>query len=272
MAVGFAAILAALSSCKTVETVPEVRVLTNDSGVKLGEFMAHGPTFLLGGGRPADGSSAKPDVPSGVSARLLEMPSPHNREARFFTPASGTLQVVSVERPSDYHLVAKDLGAWRKLVRTPSAELQASGGLRSSLSEIPWVNGARCFHAKARTYRFPWGDAIVFLTSYVQGNTGGPVNNDMLVLVVQGFTSDGRYAVCGQFPIRHPRLPESLWDKGTKGKVVLPLEDEPGQVETWLGSQPDDAFQPSFSAYAGFLESLEIKGGRPFLRSTGEGG
>lgn len=131
------------------------------------------------------------------------------------------------------------------------------------------MNASRCFHGKLRKKTFPWGDAVLFLTSYVQGRTGGPVNNDMLVLVAQGLTKDGRYAVDARFEIRHPRLPDSLWDERRKGKAVFSIDDECEEAEHWLDSQADGAFDPTFEQYEIFLSSLEITAGKsPTKRAT----
>jgi len=125
------------------------------------------------------------------------------------------------------------------------------------------MNAARCFHAKARIVDFPWGRAVLFLTTYVQGPNDSPVNNDMLVLVVQGLTNDGRYAVSGHFDIRHPLLPDTMDDSRAKGRAYFSLEGETEAAEAWLNRQPDDSFRPSFAQYEKLLASLEIK-------STGE--
>jgi hypothetical protein len=85
------------------------------------------------------------------------------------------------------------------------------------------------------------------------------VNNDMLVLVVQGFTHDGRFAVNGRFEIHHPQLPDSAEEKPTPGKRFMDL-DEPGDnAEKWLDAQLDESFSPSFQEYEAFLSALEIE-------------
>jgi len=132
------------------------------------------------------------------------------------------------------------------------------------------MNAGRCFHGKLRKVSFPWGDAVLFLTSYVQGNTGGPVNNDMLVLVAQGLTNDGRYAVNAHFEIHHPKLPNSSWDERRRGLAVFSIDDECEEAERWLDEQPDVAFTPTIGQYEQFLSSLEISAGNPI--SQGEQG
>jgi len=174
------------------------------------------------------------------------------------------VQVVSIERYFDYERPAS-LGQWRSLLRSASLlDDQAQKMLyETQLSEIPWINAGRCFHGKLRKRSFPWGDAVLFLTSYVQGSHGGPVNNDMLVLVAQGFTKDGRYAVNARFEIHHPKLPDSTWDERRHGLVVFSIDDEREEAERWLDAQPDDSFVPTISQYEEFLSSLEISPGTP---------
>ena len=99
----------------------------------------------------------------------------------------------------------------------------------------------------------------MFITTYVQGTTGAPVNNDMLVLVVQGFTHDGSFAINGRFEVHHPHLPDSVDEKPSAQKHFMDL-DEPGDTaEKWLDAQADESFYPSLQEYEAFLSALEIK-------------
>jgi isoleucyl-tRNA synthetase len=150
---------------------------------------------------------------------------------------------------------------WRGLF---DADLNSGSTARTTLyqkqlSEIPWMNAGRAFHAKLRSRTFPWGRALLFLTTYTQGPGPGPVNNDMLVLVVQGLTHDGRFAVNGRFEIHHPQLPDSADEKPRVEKHFFDL-DEPGDAaEKWLDAQADESFDPSLQDYEAFLSALEIK-------------
>ena len=251
----------ALAGCSTKETIPAVHIAPNTSGIIVGDIYSHGPQNLLGAiGRP-------PDVPSGVSASIQKIQPLHNKEPRYFIPASGVLQVVSIEKPENYNTqwvnFEGKLKKWEQFVNSEQLTDQEArrflydGDLQR---EIPWNNAGRCFHAKLRFRTFPWGKAVMFLTTYVQDNEGGPVNNDMLVLVVQGFTNDGRYAVNGHFEIHHPELPDSFWDKSTTGKMRIDLQNVDGRAEKWLDSQPDDSFEPTLEQYETFLRALQIAG------------
>ena len=264
------AILAAclLSACTTGESTPRVHVLSNASGLEASEFQKQGPHRLLGQSWNDQGTPNPPDVPSGVSARVRGTDAPHNKEPRYFIPASGRLQVVSVEQPANYNTqyfhFEGSLHQWQTLIAKegPPGPVQRQVLYNNQLSEIPWTNAGRCFHAKLRLRHFRWGKAVMFLTSYVQGSTGGPVNNDMLVLVAQGITNDGRYAVNAHFQIRHPKLPETSWDEHHAGRVFFSIDDETAKTEQWLDTQPDDSFEPKLSRYESFLDALEITHGR----------
>ena len=258
---GGLAILAAaiLTGCRTGETIPGLRVLPNASGVAVGTTRSHGPVGLMGYvGEP-------PNVPPGTTLSIPRTEPLYNTQPRYFIPASGRLEVVSIERPAKYNTQSvsfeRNVQRWRQFVADDHADDAGARTLLAgdNLSEIPWVDAARCFEAKLRRRTFPWGKAVLFLTSYVQGKTGGPVNNDMLVLTVQGFTDDGRYAVSGHFAIHHPKLPDSLWDQHLKGKAVFDIDDETRQAKAWLDAQPDDTFQPTFASYETFLAALRVK-------------
>ncbi len=258
----------------TTETLPEVRVLPNDSGVTVGNFEKHGPKYLLGG-IPLDrsGRPAPYDVSTGVWARAQRLEPLHNTEPRYFIPASGSIQVVSIENPMAYNTEYKNFEAelklWKWLINSAPLDHQTQAYLNQRQpSEIPWTNAGSCFYAKLRRRSFPWGNAVMYLTSYVQGSTGGPVNNDMLVLVLQGITKDGRYAVNAHMEIRHPKLPDSLWDKRTQGLKVFSIDDQTDQAQRWLDSQPDDSFDPSFEQYEKFFDSLRISRGHPLMEET----
>lgn len=266
--------LAFLPGCATqtvtTETLPDVKILPNESGLTIGDFNKHGPKYLLGG-IPLDqsGQPSPYDVPTGVWARAQRMESLHNTEPRYFIPASGSIQVVSVEKPAAYNTPYKNFEAqlkqWKWLINSAPLNPETQAYLnQQQLSEIPWTNAGTCFYAKLRRRSFPWGTALLYLTSYVQGSTGGPVNNDMLVLVLQGITKDDRYAVNAHMEIRHTGLPDSLWDKRTEGLAVFSIDDQTKAAERWLDVQPDDSFRPTFRQYEEFFDALRISPGGPY--------
>lgn len=177
---GFIA-LACLAGCSGTETIPRVAIHSNSSGIEAGKIEESGPSYLIDGGLDMNGKTIPPDIPSRTTIEVKRAQALHNKQPRYFIPASGRVQVVSVEHYSEYS-GASALTKWRNLLNS----LEALGTVeqkmlsQTQLSEIPWMNAGRCFHGKLRKRSFPWGDAVLFLTSYVQGNTGGPVNNDIV--------------------------------------------------------------------------------------------
>lgn len=253
-----------LISCAHRETTPSVTVKPNDSGLVCSDFTfkpAH--NFL---GESWDGFTGKkypPDVPPGVFADVKRSNPIRVQGSRYMISAPGRLAIVSVEQPHKYstkwsnevqelenHRTALNRGDVRQLCT------------RSGGDEIPWMNASRCFHGKARIEQFPWGRAVMFLTTYVQDSMKEvPVNNDMLVFTVQGLTADGRYAVNGRFDIRHPRLPDTMDDWNAPGRRCFDLSEEKqlDAAEAWLDRQPDDSFLPGLGQYVKLLSALEIK-------------
>ena len=257
---GLIALIAAglLSSCSTRETIPRVRLLPVASGWELGEFHAQGPRHLMGS--RVNGPPEPPDIPSSTSAKIRRIQLPND--------AHGYLQVVSIERPAAYNNGHFDavINLWRNLTdrETPLGPADQEMLNQRKRPEIPWINAAKCFYAKLRVRRFRWGKAVMFLTTYVQGHTGAPVNNEDLVLVVQGFTKDGRYAVNAHIDIHHPKLPDKESDKPHAGKAYFAIDDdnENRKAERWLDAQADDSFELGIGQYEALLDALEIVPGR----------
>lgn len=256
-------ILVCLTGCVSTETTAHVVVKPNNSGIEVGGVRSEEPSWLIGRRWDVNGKLDPPDIPTRTVVEVKLVRSLNNKEPRYFIPASGAVQIASIERWSKYGRLST-LKRWHHLIHSPDplGDTEQKMLNDTQLPEIPGANAGRCFHAKIRKKSFPWGDAVLFLTSYVQGRTGGPVNNDMLVLVAQGFTKDGRYAVNARFEIHHPALPNSSWDKRRKGRAVFSIDDECEEAERWLDAQPDDSFAPTFDQYQQFLSSLEITQGK----------
>ena len=247
ISLGLAAVLF-LNSCNHTETVPNVEVRPNHSGFNVAKIRTHGPE---------DGFMQK--LPSGVSITIQHPDPTRNPTPGYYIAGDQALDVLSLRDAENYPNIG------RKLVRDWQTFLQSPGSVRPEDlpgSEIPWINAACMFHAKLRVRTFPWGRAVLFIASYAQGGHGGPVNNEELVLVIQGITNDGQYAVHAHLPIRHPKLPDSAREnRHNEGKIYFAFDSEYKAAERWLTAQPDNSFFPTLQQYEELLSSLVI--GRP---------
>jgi len=239
-------------------------VRENSSRLIVGEVESEGPSYFFGSVSysPETGRPSPPSVPPRATMRLKRVKPLHNREGRYFIPASGRLQIVSLERPEKYRL-EEDLKSWRSILSSGDpVGPRTRKLLEDQLGEIPWMNAAQAFHGKLRYRKFSWGRAVLFLTTYVQGITSETIDNDGLILIVQGLTDDGRYAVNGHLEIRHPGLPDSLHFSASPTRRS-PLYRQEGwdRAEKWLDAQPDESFEPTIGQYEKFLEALEISPG-----------
>lgn len=66
------------------------------------------------------------------------------------------------------------------------------------------INAAPMMHAQTAYLDFQNGSGVRYLTQFAQAV--GPITNDELVYVFQGFTQDGEIYVVAIFPVNHPDL------------------------------------------------------------------
>jgi hypothetical protein len=237
------------------ETFPILLLAPNSSGIALVRTELYGPKSLLGY------LGATPDIPSRTVASVERI---HPTGA--LNAVLGGLCVTSIERPAAYDRgtirFADTIHKWKLLIDGESMTNDEADKIlyQDQLDEIPWQDAGRRFPAKLRRRAFPWGKAVIFLTTgYAQGPMGGLVNNEMLTFVVQGITNNGRYGVNGHFAIHRPNLPNSAEDKNRNGKVIFDIDKQGESAAKWLDTQPDDSFEPTFLQYETFLESLRIE-------------
>ncbi len=238
----------ALSATPLVATPPQVRLAESVPGLEIEQPpQAYEARRLVG----------DIAVPPGVVLKLKRIRPLTPPAPRHLVPPSSEIRVVDLQEAGKYGLQTL-IEKWHTLIE--SGDPAQAGPLRDRprISEIPWMNASRLFNARVRFHTFPWGKAVLFITSYAQSSVNGPVNNDMLTLVVQGLTNDGRYAVNARLELRHPELPESTWDRGA---MRIDIMRNSSQTEEWLERQPDDAFRPAITDYLRLLEGLQIGDG-----------
>ena len=196
---------------------------------------------------------ARPDVPPSRIARLRPPLPVQTHGARYIIAPGGALQILSLADIDAFPNLRGKCGSLATLIAQDDLR-----GYDSQIPELVFQNASQVFAGKPRIHEFPWGRGIVFLTSYIQGKAGCLVNNDMLVLNLQGLTHDGRFGICGHFAIRHPRLPNTMDDRRGGPYMAFDLDTEGKRAGAWLNQQPDESFSPSISAYVELFSHLVI--------------
>lgn len=245
-----AGLFMAMSLVSCAVRMPEVSVLPNKSGIECSSF-SFVPEHNLRGGM-----SQNPDVPPAMVAKITHLKPIQTKAERYMIAPAGMLRVVSLEQPHRFPECESNRKELLQMMKDHGSHI----GRYNRVPETPGANASQMFFGKSKVQEFPWGKGFVFLTTYINAKTGCLVNNDMLVLTLQGVTTDERFAVSGRFAIRHPKLPEDMHDKRGGPFVAFAIDDNRDRVraEAWLDRQPDDSFQPSISCYMEMLSQLKI--------------
>ncbi|MEZ5304470.1 MAG: hypothetical protein R3F11_28070 [Verrucomicrobiales bacterium] len=138
-------------SCATRESVPQVRLLGNKSGLKPEaiEFV-DAYSFL--------NSSGPPDVPRGSILSLGGRIGSSFSGSRYLVSSNGRVRILSVENPKKYHLT-ENLARLRQSLSAgdPSIACTIHGE-----DEVPWMNAGRQFIARREIREFPMGQGAPF--------------------------------------------------------------------------------------------------------------
>jgi hypothetical protein len=87
-----------------------------------------------------------------------------------------------------------------------TAHANTSGG--EGIPVLPVVNAGQVIVVKPQYFNFQDGVGVRFITFYAQGI--GPITNDALFYTFEGMTTDGKYVVSVQFPVKASILPDSF--------------------------------------------------------------
>lgn len=123
---------------------------------------------------------------------------------------------------------------------------------------LPLINMGQAFHSNVRFLDFQNGSGVRFLTMYAQA--ANPINNQELVYVFQGLTSDGEKVVTAYLPVHHPALPP---DANTLPEESLnAIYQDYGayirEVTSMLEGEAAQSFSPSLEALDALIASLQV--------------
>lgn len=171
---------------------------------------------------------------------------------------------------------------WAYAKAKDGAEAQLDENVDLLSPRPPLANqGARAdFFARFARKHFPWGDAVSFLSQYIDDTALYAPNNGHLFYEVWGVTRDKRFTIVMKVNVRHPKL--SSWGKDSR-IIHIPEENLPavdtrsvaerqkayGKImATAIQNDPDyklinqcspTEFEPSLSAIDELLDSIRVR-------------
>jgi hypothetical protein len=125
----------------------------------------------------------------------------------------------------------------------------------TSLPDFPPRNAGHLVQDKVQHVDFPWGQGVFYLCAFTQGPGSFP-NNDELIYLFQGLSSDGRLYVSADFRVvsdlvRHTPAPSA--DDANRD-----VDDAAGDLAKKLDKEQDSAFHPDFATIRSWMQNLKI--------------
>jgi hypothetical protein len=177
------------------------------------------------------------------------------------TPAYryGELNVIPVDSFPGTNTVSDQVLANLQAFLAARAPLAAYVNLTGaqSIPVLPVVNAGQVFVAEPEYLDFQNGTGVRFITFYSQDIS--PVSNDRLVYMFQGITSDGKYVIAAQFPVKAPVVPDSI-DPNTFDYNALSA-DYPGYMTktvTALDGVAAGDYTPSLDLLDALIQSVSV--------------
>ncbi|MFN0140052.1 MAG: hypothetical protein ACKVQW_08195 [Pyrinomonadaceae bacterium] len=183
---------------------------------------------------------------------------------------------ISVYPISEYKRTVRNSGEYAKRVENKFQFLRTvltdkPSVIKGEYPFITYVDATQVIHAHKSYFSFKNGSGIAYLTQF---NHGGPylINNEQLLYVFQGMTTDGKYLISATFPISAPFLPNES-DVTTYKGYTLPngFYDLPNHadnerryseyllsVQSELEATPDGVFVPNLTILEEVFTSMEI--------------
>jgi hypothetical protein len=155
---------------------------------------------------------------------------------------------------------------YRRLNKTAAAIIdnlqtllaQQPGRWDADLPFLPVMNAAQLIRARALYFGFQNGSGLRYLTQF--GQNAYPINNQNLVYVYQGLTSDGAYYISAVFPIGNPVLPVdgSQIPGGDFIAFEQEFQDYVGEVTELLNDSKPNDFVPDMNLLDNLLWLMTV--------------
>ncbi len=209
------------------------------------------------------------EIPASSNQGMFEQPSPVHTWIGFVP--SGMQRDISNHwmlawEPSITVYNLPDFGSFAQgdqFARERVTQFQALAGERPSTikEQIPVIipiNAGQIIRAQVKWLDFGNGVGVRFVTQYDQA--ANPINNEGLVYIFQGITTDGLHGVTAVFPLDAVGLPDSpAMSEPEYTDFIEHIDEAMTAVTQLLNSAPDEDFTPSLSQLDAMIQSITVE-------------
>ncbi len=203
---------------------------------------------------PAAALASPDDKPDGVAPEHTEV-SFGNAGTKIYVFPTREKGKSAADFKKAYPTTVDAAAALRKLL-----DSKTSGKLKD-IPFMPWADASPAFEIKQKQVHFKNGTAIRFVTEYLI--EPDVIDNARLLYVAQGLTTDGKWYVSVQSPMKTSSLPQQtgVSKMSTKEyeKFSKAFPDYSKKVGAKLNALTDDKFDPNLDALDKLVESISVK-------------
>lgn len=125
----------------------------------------------------------------------------------------------------------------------------------TSLPDFPPRNAGHLVQEKVQYEDFQWGQGVFYLCAFTQGPGNFP-NNDELIYLFQGLSTDGRLYVSADFRVISDLISHTQKPAANAGSHSV--DEAAAALAKKLDNEPDSAFSPDLAAIRSWMQSLKI--------------
>lgn len=165
-----------------------------------------------------------------------------------------------LRKPQIFIFLVADLASANETMGKYAAELKTLLQTRQAGNQLPFLplsNEGQLIRARMEFVDFKGGQGVHFLTQLAQGMI--PINNNELIFVFQGLTSDGKYYIAAILPVTNSELPA---DATMNEEQIQAFNDYPvyrSSMVNLLNQQPAGSFTPDLRTLDALIRSIEVK-------------
>lgn len=169
-------------------------------------------------------------------------------------PARNVVRLYDLKDISDDRTIVRYVQNLKKALseRRNARELERP---YTSLPDFPRRNAGHLVQDNVRYVDFPWGRGVFYLCAFTQG-PGNFLNNDELIYLFQGLSTDERLYVSADFRVTSDLLKSITPPPADAGSSTV--DDAAEAIAKKLDQETDDSFYPNLSTIRSWMQTLKI--------------